>query len=240
MIPFIITGDTHGEYNRMVEIFNVMQKYNEKEKYLCVTGDFGYLLANDFFEQRMLNDFEKQDFTVIVVPGNHENYNEFQKYDIVDFHGAKAHKVRENIFYICRGEIFKIADKSFFCMSGGNSVDRYMRRENISWWKDEMPTDEEYKYAADNIDTYRENGGKIDYVVSHTAPLSGLAYLGRDHGREELPLNNFLEYVREKLKDECQMHFFGHLHIDRELPTINQRALWFDYVELMLDEQSDC
>ena len=121
-------------------------------------------------------------------------------------------------------------------MSGGNSVDRYMRVENSSWWKEEMPTDAEYKYAAENITNYRKDGKKIDYIISHTAPLSGLAYLGRDHGMEEYPLNNFLEYVREVLKDECEMHFFAHLHLDKELTSLKQRALWFDYVELDLDK----
>ena len=68
-----------------------------------------------------------------------------------------------------------------------------------------MPTDEEYKYALENIEKFRKNGGKINYVISHTAPLSGLEYLRMDHGSEERPLNNFLEYIREILKDECEM-----------------------------------
>jgi len=237
MIPFVITGDTHGEYNRLLEIINIMQKYKDKkEKYICVTGDFGYLFENTGNEHMLLNDIEKLDFTFVVVPGNHENYNAFKEYEVVDFHGAAAYKVRNNIFYIRRGEIFKIGNKTFFAMSGGNSIDRYMRRENISWWKDEMPTDDEYKYAAQNIEDYRKNGGRIDYVLSHTAPLSGLAYLGKDHGYDERPLNNFLEYVREILRNECIMHFYGHLHLDREMPAINQRVLWFDYVELKLEE----
>ncbi len=238
MIPFVITGDTHGEYGRIVEIFNLMQKYYDcKEKYICVAGEFGFLFDDGPYEHKILDEIAEKDFTVIVVPGNHENYNAFQSYEIVDFHGARAHKVRDNIFYICRGEIFKIGNKSFFTMSGGESIDRYMRREDVSWWRAEMPTDEEYKYAGQNIENYRKAGNKIDYVISHTAPLSGLAYLGKDHGPKEYPLNNFLEYVRETLGDECQMHFFGHLHIDKELTAIRQRALLFDYVELDLEEE---
>lgn len=232
MIPFIVTGDTHGEQGRLQEIIDVMQKYDAKEKYLCVAGDFGYLFDNSFSEHKMLNEIEQQDFTIIVVPGNHENYYEFPQYEVVDFHGARAHRIRKNIFYICRGEIFRIGNKSFFCMGGGNSVDAYMRRPGISWWKEEMPADDEYIYAIENIENYRKKGGKINFVISHTAPLSGLMYLRKDHGSEELPLNNFLEHVREILKDECEMHFFGHLHLDKELFAIRQRAVWFDYVEL--------
>ena len=238
MIPFVLTGDTHGEYDRLLEIFNIMKKYDEKEKYICITGDFGYLFKNTFYEHRILNEIEKQDFIVVVIPGNHENYSEFKVYEIVDFHGARAHKIRNNIFYICRGEIFKIGNKAFFTMSGGYSVDGYMRRENISWWKDEMPTADEYAYADRNIENFRKNGGKINYVISHTAPLSGLVYLRKDHGIDERPLNYYLEYnVRRVLGDECEMHFYGHLHIDKEMPAINQRALWFDYVELCIEEE---
>ena len=44
--------------------------------------------------------------------------------------------------------------------------------------------------------------------------------------------NNFLEYVRETVADEYTMHYYGHLHLDKEMPVIKQRGLWFDYVEL--------
>jgi len=237
LIPIIFTGDTHREYGRLIEIYDKVQKYKDlKEKYVCVLGDFGYLFSDDFQDKMVLDDIEKQDFTFIVIPGNHENYKAFQKCEIVDFHGAKAYQIRKNILYICRGEIFEILGRYFFCMGGGNSVDKYMRRKDVSYWEEEMPTDEEYKYAADNLEKHIKSGKKIDYILSHTAPLSGLAYLGKDHGREEYPLNNFLEYVREQVKDEYTMHYFGHLHIDKEMPTIKQRALWFDYVELELTE----
>ena len=108
-------------------------------------------------------------------------------------------------------------------MSGGYSIDKYMRRENVSWWKEEMPTDAEYQYAAQNLSDYKKAGGIINYVISHTAPLSGLSYLGKDHGYEEYPLNNFLEYVRETLRDECEMHFYGHLHTDKQMPSLRQK-----------------
>lgn len=238
MIPFVITGDTHGEHGRMAEIISHMRKYADmKEKYICVAGDFGYLYKDDFGEHKFLNEMEKQDFIFVVVPGNHENYDAFRKYEVVNFHGARAHRIRKNIFYVCRGEIFKIGNKSFFTMSGGYSVDGYMRRKGVSLWEAEMPTDAEYRHATENLEAYRKKGGKIDYVISHTASLSGLEYLHASHGREEYPLNNFLEYVRELLAEECEMFFFGHLHIDREMPSIKHRALSVDYVTLDLEEK---
>ncbi|MBP3448742.1 MAG: metallophosphoesterase [Clostridia bacterium] len=236
MIPVVITGDTHGEYGRLLEIHRRMEQYDTKEKYLLVCGDFGYLFKNDFSEHRLLDEIEQQDYTVVVVPGNHENYNEFMQYDIVDFHGAKAYQVRKNIFYILRGEIFELGTKAFFCMGGGYSIDCYMRQKDVSWWEEEMPTDAEYRHAADNLEAYRTEGKKIDYILSHTAPLSGLRYLKKDHGAEEYPLNNFLEYVQETLGEEYTCHYFGHLHVDEVIPFHRMRALWFDYEELMLPD----
>ena len=123
MIPFIITGDTHNEYGRFLEIINVMGKYSAvKEKYICIAGDFGYLYRDTPEEHLVLDEMEQQDFVFVVIPGNHENYPAFQQYEIVDFHGARAHKIRNNVFYICRGEIFKIGNKSFFAMSGAYSI----------------------------------------------------------------------------------------------------------------------
>lgn len=234
-----VTGDTHGEYGRLAEIIRVMSKYDDSEKYLIVAGDFGYLFMDDFAENKILNEIQQQDFTVIVIPGNHENYKAFSQYKTVDFHGAKAHMVRENVFYIRRGEIFTLGGKNFFCMGGGYSVDRYMRRRDVSYWEEEMPTDDEYKYAVENLANFRKDGKKIDYIISHTAPESGLLYLSKRHGIEELPLNNFLEYIGQLLRDEYKTHFFGHLHIDKDIAILKQRALWFDYVEINLDGGED-
>lgn len=227
-----ITGDTHGEYGRICEIARMFDEADDEEKYLIVCGDFGYLLKNNFDERKLLDEIEKKDFKIIVIPGNHENYAEIMNFDTVDFNGAKAFEVRKNILYIKRGEIFELGGNSFFCMGGGYSIDRYMRTLNYSYWSEEMPTDGEYKYAVSNIEKYRDSGKKIDYIVSHTAPESGLFYLGKSHGEEEQPLNNFLEYVREELSDEVTMHYYGHLHMDKEMPAIKQRVLWFDYVKI--------
>ena len=99
-----------------------------------------------------------------------------------------------------------------------------------------MPTYEEYDYARNNLEKYRASGKKIDYIISHTAPLSGLTYLCKNHGIDEVALNDFLEEVRGMVMDDYIMHFFGHLHIDREMPILKQRALWFDYVEIPLED----
>lgn len=230
-----VTGDMHGEYGRAVETCNYLNQYTDKDDvYLIVTGDFGYLFNNDFQEKKLLDEFEQQKFTIIVIPGNHENYKAFKEYEIVEFNGAKAHQVRKNIYYICRGEIFELEGNCFFCMGGGYSIDRYMRKLDISYWKEEMPKNAEFIYAIKQIEAHRKSGKCIDYILSHTAPLSGLAYLGKNHGLEEKPLNNFLEYVRELTMEECIMHYYGHLHMDKELTSIKQRVLWFDYVEVVL------
>jgi len=37
-----------------------------------------------------------------------------------------------------RGEVFQIEGKTFAVMGGADLIDKAMRREGKSWWKDEM------------------------------------------------------------------------------------------------------
>lgn len=40
-----------------------------------------------------------------------------------------------------RGEVYNIEDKKIFVMGGAYSIDKYMRKANISWWEQELPND---------------------------------------------------------------------------------------------------
>ncbi len=218
-----VTGDTHGEMRRLYELDKTL-----KEGDFCIVcGDFGYVFLNDVNEKHILNDMEARPYTYIFADGNHENFDALEEFPVVNFNGARAHKIRENIFHILRGEIFTLEGKSFFVFGGGYSVDKYMRREGVSWWKQELPVESEYKTANENLDRVNR---RVDYIITHTAPLSALEYLKKYHGEREYPLNNFLEYIKESCT--YKKWFFGHLHIEHEIEMYNLRALYFDIVKI--------
>ena len=54
-------------------------------------------------------------------------------------------------------------------MGGANSYDKEHRTEGENWWKEEMPSDEEYEKAENNLE---KNSFQFDYVITHSAPTS--------------------------------------------------------------------
>lgn len=50
-------------------------------------------------------------------------------------------------------------------MGGASSHDREWREEGVSWWSEELPSEEEIEHAWA---TLAAHGWKVDYVVTHT------------------------------------------------------------------------
>ncbi len=85
------------------------------------------------------------------------------------------------------------------------------RVNHISWWKEELPSVEEYEIARRNLDAC---GWRVDYIVSHCCPssvmdiISGGTYQ-RDH------LTDFLDEINERCAFDYW--FFGHYHDNRAI-----------------------
>ena len=191
---------------------------------LLVTGDFGYLYRNDAYERRILREMEELPFTVCFCDGNHENFPALYEYPVEEFCGGRIHRLGRNICHLMRGQVFTMEGKRLFTMGGAYSVDRYMLREGLTFWREELPSGEEYREAANNLDTA---GFAVDYILTHTAPRRVIGWLGHRsdvHGQE---LEGFLDWVMAEVRYE--RWFFGHWHEDRVLDT-HHRALWYDLV----------
>lgn len=53
-------------------------------------------------------------------------------------------------------------------MGGAASHDKQWRREGKTWWPEEMPSESEMEYCRASLDRV---GWKVDYVVTHEAPV---------------------------------------------------------------------
>lgn len=219
-----ITGDTHGEQNRIL--------YVEKESgigegdYLIVTGDFGYIFRNNLTENNFLNDLEKRPYTILFCDGNHENFPAIYSYPREIWKGGKIHRIRKNVIHLARGQVFDIEGKSFFTMGGAYSIDKYMRFENVSWWKEELPTNSEYREATSSL---KERDNRVDYVITHTAPSEIIRRMGYSPDAHDMELCGFLEWIMYEV--EFKGWFFGHWHMDKELHD-KFRALYYDIVKI--------
>lgn len=118
-----ITGDCHGEWIKL-RLFSNLQKLTE-EDFIIVCGDFGIWNDCDGQEGKALNRLSSIKPTVVFVSGNHENFDRLysDEFEIVDFHGGKAQKIRKNIYHLLRGYIYEFCGKKFFAFGGASSHD---------------------------------------------------------------------------------------------------------------------
>lgn len=215
-----ITGDTHGDrflFSRLV--------LENRGEILLVAGDCGLVFKNTPEEARFLDALEKEDITILFVDGNHENFDALSAYPVETWRGGKVHRIRDNIFHLMRGQIFRIEGQTFFTMGGAYSRDRAMRIEGLSYWREELPSREEYEEAARNLALHRFS---VDYIVTHTAPREIIRRMGQVGDPHDAELTGFLEWVM--YETEYKGWFFGHWHTDREIGL--HRALLHDVVEV--------
>lgn len=232
-----ITGDIHGDPSR----FNVHsfpeQKEMTKDDFVIICGDFGLVWdyeGENKTEKWWLDWLEDKPFTTLFIDGNHECFERLYKYPVKEWNGGRVHEIRPSVLHLMRGEIFNLNGKTIFAFGGASSHDtwdgildpvedaklikewRYdytkvFRIKGISWWKEELPTDEEMDWGEENL---KRHGKFVDFILSHTPSASIIAMLG--HGRyEQDVLTNYLEDVR--CNTEYTRMFSGHMHMDKQI-----------------------
>ena len=98
------------------------------------------------------------------------------------------------------------------------------RINHISWWAQELPSDEEYTEARRNLDAV---GWQVDYIITHCAPTS-IALMGSRHNEADR-LTDFLQEVRERAKYHYWL--FGHYH-DNKAVDEKHILLWEQIVQI--------
>ena len=230
-----------------------------RDDYVIICGDFGgiwnydsrydrtrsafkdkiYLDHGESKEEKYWLDWlSKKNFTVLFCDGNHENFDRLGKaYTEVDFHGGRAHKIRDNVFHLMRGYVFELNGVSIFVFGGARSHDisggilrpykfqtekafksAYkklcdsgisLRVDHISWWEQELPSDDEMERGFKNLS---EHNWKVNYVVTHCAPTSIATLAGF---QDKNQLTQYFEQINEKL--DFRKWIFGHYHENRTI-----------------------
>lgn len=147
---------------------------------------------------------------------------------VESWNGGKVHRIRNKVLHLMRGEVFTINNKRYFSFGGGKSIDKERRVENISWWKEEIPSTEEMDNGIINLEKCDYN---VDYVLTHTTDVDNLYTIGDklDFTPKEDELNLFLSKIKNKLT--YNKWYFGHFHLDWQ---INQkdRVILEDIVQM--------
>jgi len=181
-----VTGDCHSDFHKFTMDSFPEQKNLTKEDYVIICGDFGGLWAPEETKEEKfwLDWLNDRPFTTLFVDGNHESFQRLANLPVVEFHGGLAGKVRDSIYHLKRGEIYELDGLKVFTFGGARSHDisdgildsedpkwkekakfldsrgKYLYRiKGLSWWEEELPTEEEMEYGLDKL---AEHDYKVD------------------------------------------------------------------------------
>ena len=223
-----ITGDVHGA---IVDRFSYYGEYNKPGNKVIVLGDFGVVFFNEKADQLRkqieeplidyLNGFYC-DF--LFIDGNHDNIDRLR--DLSEYYkfGNKVGEVSSNVFYLKRGNVYTIENKTFACMGGATSIDRGNRTEGVNWWSGENP--DRLEWSRLQTELFRVDN-KVDYILTHTPPMPiakrilkwemmcdyHLPEYKIDDGMintVNCPTAKTLDIVSSRI--DFNMWFFGHMH----------------------------
>ena len=211
------------------------QKELCKKDIVFILGDFGCIWEQEEagWEKNVLSWLEDKSFTTCFIDGNHENHRRLREYPVREWHGGKIHEIRPSVFHLMRGQLFLIDGIRIFTFGGARSHDiqdgildpvkerdkildwtrkgKLFRINRVTWWEEEMPTEEEMKEGRHTLE---EAGWKADFIMTHTCAASTKkALLGDAEEADEL--NDFLEEIKQKC--EYRKWFFAHYHDNREM-----------------------
>lgn len=229
-----VTGDIHGNPRRFSINSFPEQVEMTRDDFVIILGDFGLVWSGSKEENYWLDWLDNKTFTTLFIDGNHENFDLLYTYPVVDLHGGKAHKIRDNIYHLMRGHVFELCGKKLFAFGGASSHDiqdgildphdpdfrktykrwkrngRMFRVKGVSWWDQEMPNEEEMEQGRQSL---KKVDNKVDYVLTHCAPQEISSLLGLNDR------NKLTGYLNELIQDGLQFDrwFCGHMHIERQI-----------------------
>lgn len=233
-----ITGDCHQDFERFnLDVFPE-QKEMTKDDCVIICGDFGGVWNRNeesSREAKLMDWLENRSFTTLFVDGNHENFDRLYAYPVEKWHGGKVHKIRPSVIHLMRGQVFEIDGKSIFAFGGASShdiaggilesddldfkkkkkeLDRgwYPYRINhVSWWKQELPSEEEMQEGIENLAAH---DNKVDFIVTHCCASSTQNLLGGGLYKTDI-LTEYHEKIRQNTS--FKKWFFGHYHDNRNV-----------------------
>ena len=240
-----VTGDTHGDIIRFIEN-NMEDSAWTKDDFLIICGDFGFVFLDSEQEEQKLDYLESKPYTICFCDGNHENFPKLYSYPQEKWNGGKVHKIRPSVIHLMRGQVFTLGGKKFFTFGGASSHDisggilepddpEYKRKKkeldagwkpyrinHVSWWKQELPTDEEMEEGRKNL---AANQNAVDFIVTHCCAADTQFLLGGTLFQKDY-LNEYFEEIRQNV--QFTKWFFGHYHDNRNVNA--QEILLYEQV----------
>lgn len=177
-------------------------------------GDFGIWPGRDDFVLAVQDALRVADITLVVTPGNHENWQvideALERSGGVPFHPLDC----GNIWILPKVWRFTHAGRTFLSLGGAPSVDREERAgEYVDWWPTEVLDENDVRHAI--------AGGASDIMLTHDAPHGAAEKVEEIAARrmDEHPMwrdymqqgRYLLDQVYERARPRLLLH--GHYHL---------------------------
>ncbi len=209
-----IVGDLHRNLRDLNEFIK-----NQQPEMILQCGDFAWFPNHEhedhFYHQEQgwtTSTIQSQNTSIYWCDGNHEDHS-------VIIQDGQIHEVATNVYHCSRGSTLALPDGRIVLFAGGaDSIDKNFRTPGHDWFPEENIT-------TSQLDLMMSHG-KIDIVISHTAPLSfNASGFTKECG---MVSNRFaLEQVLEKYRPD--LWYFGHWHNDTSGVHKNTKWQCLDY-----------
>ena len=224
---FVVTGDTHGDTNR-VQFF--ADTFDIQHVALIILGDAGYNFYLNKTDRKKKEFIQELGCLVYLVRGNHEERPEnlpniLNEYDDNVKGNVYYEPKYPHIRYFMDGGIYNLEGFSTLVIGGAYSVDKHHRLARASmngwdpethwtgWFKDEQLTSEEMFSIEKKVTDMN-----FDFVLTHTCPYSWQPFDLFLRGLDQSTVDNSMEKWFDDLKDKISWKYawcFGHFHEDR-------------------------
>lgn len=231
----LVTGDIHGfcvpeesaRLSRKNKLCRELFASMDKNDYLVICGDFGLLWNGGASERWWLRWLERKPYTTLFIDGNHENFDMLDALPTEAWHGGRIHRISDSILHLMRGELFEIGGRTFFTLGGAESHDKPYRIPGVSWWPQELPSDEELAHARATLDAC---GWQVDGILTHCLPtcvqqnVFGGWYPAN-------PLTDFLDEVAARAG--YRTWYAGHYHVNGKVNAFPNIHIIYQSLQLL-------
>lgn len=223
-----ITGDTHGEFDRIILFCNKAQ--TTKDDIIIILGDAGINFWGSFRDNTKKRLLAKLPVTIFSIHGNHEQRPAaIPSYHTAVWHDGLAYVEDEypNQIFAQDGEIYNLDGIRTLVIGGAYSVDKALRQcFGYSWWADEQPSNEIKRDVEARLDREAWN---VDAVLSHTTPFKYMpieVFLpGIDQASVDQSTEMWLDGIEDRLN--YSRWYCGHYHTER---VIDRMILLFESI----------
>ena len=216
MTKILLSGDSHCDINHLKAISARMEKFECDKAF--VLGDFGWW-PKDKQGKKFIEACSKLDFPIYFLRGNHEDCEDLEKHEeYPDFNDEGFIVTAPNVFYAPTGFRWKWDGVKFLSVGGAYSIDRRYRTKFISWFPQEIITQEDMKkIQVTDISLKTE----MDVILSHDAPAGvdmAMEFACQFGDMEAFDLNPGTETNMRRLRWACDWwkpsHLYhGHWHL---------------------------